>query len=160
MVDFMTGRLDPAITTIADKIQRSYSAVHDALRRLRQAGFLQWIRRSRKTESKGEAGPQIEQISNAYALLVPQEMQGYLTRLLGKAPAPACEQSRRDQQQAEFRRMLDQLTAREYHDHFWSGDRLAGETMRKISEAVDRLALSQERESGRAVVTGGVLYTP
>ncbi|WDF71333.1 hypothetical protein [Novosphingobium sp. KACC 22771] len=66
LVDYATGRLEPAINTIAERTGYSYSAVHNALARLRDRGFLKWIRRSRKTENKGEAGPQVVQIPNAY----------------------------------------------------------------------------------------------
>lgn len=150
IVDFGTGRLEPAIATIAERIQRSYSAVHDALRRLRQAGFLHWMRRSRKLDNANTAGPQVEQITNAYALLVPKEMKGWLAKLIGKPPTPECHADHRKAASEEFEHMLGQLSASDYQAAFWDGDNLVGETLRRIAQLVD------ERESGRAVETGGV----
>lgn len=48
-VDYASGRLDPALRTIADATGHAYSAVHDALVRLRNHGFLTWARRSNAT---------------------------------------------------------------------------------------------------------------
>lgn len=159
LVDYATGRLEPAIATIAEGIGRSYSAVHDALVRLRRAGFVHWMRRSRPIEDAGPTGPQVEQISNAYALLAPKVMRGWLARLIGKSPAPACEDDRRAADKAEFDRMLGGLSASEYQAQFWEGDDLLGETLRKIAAAVDARE-EQDRESGRARETGGVVPTP
>lgn len=57
LVDYTTGRLEPANATIAAEIGLSYSAVHDGLRRLRRAGFLDWMRRSRPVEHPEPAVP-------------------------------------------------------------------------------------------------------
>lgn len=153
-VDYATGRLEPAIATIADAIGRSYSAVHDALCRLRQAGFLHWMRRSRPIDDPQPGGPQVEQVPNAYALLVPDAMRQWLASLFGVAPAAACEVERRKQQQAAFERMLAGLTAEERHEATWNGDKLLGETLRRLASLVDRRDF-QKGESGRARETGG-----
>lgn len=159
LVDYATGRLEPAIATIAEGIGRSYSAVHDALVRLRRAGFLHWMRRSRPIEDAGPHGPQVEQVSNAYALLAPRALQGWLSRLIGKTPAPACDNDRRAADKAEFDRMVSTLSASEYQAQFWQGDDLLGETLRRIAAAVDARE-KQHRESGRTRETGGVVPTP
>lgn len=160
LVDYATGRLEPAIATIASEIGRSYSAVHDALRRLRRAGFLNWIRRSRPIKDPEPSGPQVEQVSNAYALLAPEAMKGWLIRLIGKAPAPACDADRRAADKASFDRMLTQLTAREYvEQQAWRGDDLLGETLKRLARLVDERD-GQQRESGRSGETGGVVPTP
>lgn len=159
LVDYTTGRLEPAIATIAAEIGRSYSAVHDGLRRLRRAGFLHWMRRSRPVEHPEPGGPHVEQVSNAYALLAPKEMKGWLSRLLGKAPPPACEDDRRRMDREAFETMLAGPTAKERHEATWSGDDLLGETLARLAAALDRrdAALC---ESGRAGETGGVVPTP
>ncbi len=149
-VNFADGRLEPAIATIADRVGRSYAAVHRALCRLREAGFIHWIRRSRKIDSEGHAGPQVEQISNAYALLVPKELEFFLSRLLGRGPLPDCDRWRREQQDAEWEAMLGTLTLRERHDATWNGDQLVGESLARIAAALD------ERESIRVRETGGI----
>lgn len=143
-VDFKTGTLEPAIATIADAVGHSYGAVHNALRRLRATGFLHWVRRSRPTARQGEAGPQVVQIPNAYALLVPKSIEGLIKHLLGKAPIPDDARWKKDQQAAEWQTMLDSLSAQELVRDTWTGDRLAGETLARIARLLD-----QERESSR-----------
>jgi len=154
LVDYRTGRLEPAITTIAEGVGRSYSAVHDALRRLRAAGFLHWMRRSRPIEDPQPGGQQVEQVPNAYALLVPQSMTDWMRSLFRKAPPPACEEDRRRQSKADFEEMLAGLTAEERHGATWNGDRLLGETLRNLAAAIDRRDF-QKGESGRRGETGG-----
>ncbi len=65
-LDFKTGQLDPAITALMKVTALSKNAVVDALKRLREHGFLDWVRRSEKTTNVGEAGPQRQQATNAY----------------------------------------------------------------------------------------------
>lgn len=144
-VDFKKGTLEPAISTIADTVGHSYAAVHAALRRLRTAGFLHWVRRIRPTERRGEAGPQVEQITNAYALLIPKSIEGLIKHLLGKAPIPDDARWRKEAQAAEWQSMLDSLSAQELQRDTWIGDNLAGETLARIARIVD-----QQRESSRA----------
>lgn len=136
-VDFASGRLDPAIRTIADAIGRSYSAVHEALNRLRIAGFLNWIRRSQPVENPEPDGPQVEQATNAYGLLVPAPIQTWLRRLIGKAPVPACEEDRRRQERSAYEAMLASMTTAEAHEASWNGDRLLGETLKRLAAAID-----------------------
>lgn len=161
IVEFATGRLEPAIATIAEEIGHSYSAVHEALCRLRRQGFLQWIRRSRPTGNKGEAGPQVEQISNAYALVLPDEIEGIVRRLVYDGPAPADELERREQARRDWKAMVDQLSPIALVKDFWHGDRLRGGTVAEVGDAVARVAAAwearerQERESGRHRETGG-----
>lgn len=143
-VDFATGTLEPAVATIAETVGHSYAAVHAALRRLRSAGFLHWIRRSRPTENKGVAGPQVEQITNAYALLIPKKFEALIQRLLGRSPTPDDVQWATTQRQAEWQAMLDSLSAQELVTETWCGDQLAGETLARIGRLLD------ERESSRA----------
>ncbi|BBC72941.1 conserved hypothetical protein [Altererythrobacter sp. B11] len=154
-VDYTTGRLEPAIRTIADAIGRAYSAVHEALCRLRKHGFLHWMRRSQPIKDPVPGGPRVEQASNAYALLVPEGMKGWLARLLGTRKPPACEEDRHRRKREEFEHMLASLSAREYADAFtWNGDRLIGETLRRLAAAVDRRE-SPKGESGGSDETGG-----
>jgi len=137
-VDYASGRLEPALRTIAEAIGRSYSAVHEALCRLRAEGFLHWMRRSEPIEDPEPGGPQVRQASNAYGLCVPTGMERWLGRLLGKGPAPACEQDRRKAERAAFDAMLAGLTAAEAHEATWNGDRLLGETLARVAAAIDR----------------------
>lgn len=153
-VDFATGRLEPAIATIAQGIGRSYSAAHDALCRLRKEGFLHWMRRSRPIEEPEPGGPQVEQVPNAYALLVPEPVKRWMRSLFGKTPTPTCEEERRKRERADFEAMLAGLTAEERHDTTWNGDSLLGETLRRLAAAVDAREI-QKGESGTTGETGG-----
>lgn len=65
-IDFATGRLFPSYDTIADWAVCSRNAAIDALRRLKSRGFIDWVRRSIRTDNEGEFAPQREQTSNAY----------------------------------------------------------------------------------------------
>ncbi len=143
-VDFKTGTLEPAVATIAEAVGHSYAAVHAALRRLRSAGFLHWVRRSRAKDNAGSAGPQVEQIPNAYALLIPKVIEPFIRNLLGKAPVPDDVRWRKEQQKQEWSDMLAGLSAQDLLTDTWTGDQLAGETLARIARLLD------ERESSRA----------
>lgn len=155
-IDFATGRLDPAIATIAAGIGRSYSAVHEALCRLRTQGFLHWMRRSRPIANPEPDGPQVEQISNAYALLVPTEMKAWLTVLLRKKKGkmPGCEEDRRKREREAYEAMLSTMSTEDRHAATWDGDCLVGETLRRLARAIDERDVLN-RESGRHGETVG-----
>jgi len=68
-VDFATGRCDPALDTLCAKAKRSRDTVVKAVERLRSHGFIDKVRRTRKTGRARSEGPQREQISNAYDLI-------------------------------------------------------------------------------------------
>lgn len=154
-VDYASGRLDPALRTIADAIGRAYSAVHEAMKRLRKAGFLHWIRRSKPVEDPEPGGPKVEQASNAYALLCPEALRPWLQRLLGKPSAPECDADRRRRERDEFEAMLAGLSAQDRLATTWTGDSLLGETLRRLAKAVDARTM-QERESSTTDETGGI----
>lgn len=151
IVDFATGRLEPAVQSIADHIGRSYGAVHNALKALRRHGFLHWIRRSRAADTKGEAGPQSVQIPSAYVLLFPARLQPLVEHIMGDAPVPADEEWRREQQKASYEDMLARLSTPEFLQATWDGDDALGETLRRIAELLD-----QERESTKMRDSGGL----
>lgn len=65
-MDFATGRLFPAIETIAARAGCHRNSVIAALQRLRDHGFIAWVRRTVKTANEGAFAPQREQTSNAY----------------------------------------------------------------------------------------------
>lgn len=153
-VDFMTGRLEPAIATIADEIGRSYSAVHDALCRLRREGFLHWMRRSRPIKNPVPGGPQVEQIQNAYALLIPKGMKDWMRSLFRRGAAPQCELDRRKADKEAFEAMLANLSCEERHVATWNGDNLLGETLQRLAAQLDRRDLNKG-ESGTERETGG-----
>jgi hypothetical protein len=125
LVDFKTGRLDPAIDTIAARICKARSAVIRALSRLREHGFINWIRRSEPVDNDG-AGPQVRQISNAYGFGMPAEAAAWVDKWQGKSPLPDDELVRLDMQQAELAAMLSQASLVEVVDYRTDDPLLAG----------------------------------
>jgi hypothetical protein len=65
-LDFKTGRSEPELLTIMKWTGLSKPAVVAGLARLRDHGFLDWVRRSIRVGRKGQPGPQRKQTSNAY----------------------------------------------------------------------------------------------
>lgn len=99
LVDYSTGQLDPSYAEIAARCRRSRSAVAEGLARLREAGFLDWLRRFDDDPAQaGERGPQIKQVSNAYRFVMP----AFIARLLGfqgqGVPLPEDDEDRRRDQ--------------------------------------------------------------
>lgn len=116
LIDYKTGRLDPAITTLAQRIGRSVAAVADALKRLKEHGFLEWLRRYVPTGNAGLRGPQVKQTSNAYRLMLPAQVLRSMT-----APPPQDDSYRRKQAAEDGRMMiaalpLDEQPAEMIHD--------------------------------------------
>jgi hypothetical protein len=100
-VDWKTGRLEPAIDTIARAVKLARSAVISALARLKAQGFLEWMRRTEVIEDAEGPGPRVRQVSNAYRLVPPASWAKRIgmraAELVGRkrgpqpAPAPAAE---------------------------------------------------------------------
>jgi hypothetical protein len=76
------GRLDPTYQWIADHVHHSRSAVGDALKRLKEHGFLDWIRRCQPIEDAEPDEQQTEQIANAYILPLPASASERVRRML------------------------------------------------------------------------------
>ncbi|MBF5080018.1 helix-turn-helix domain-containing protein [Paracoccus sp. NBH48] len=94
LVNFKSGRLDPSLDYITDKLCRSRDAVVRALKALRDHGFLDWLRRYEPAPNEGR-GPQIRQVSNAYRLSAPKRALALLGRWAGKPAAPDDDQAAR-----------------------------------------------------------------
>jgi len=87
LVSYRTGRLDPAVTYLMEKLRRSRDAVVRALAVLRSHGFLDWLRRYEPTGHEGR-GPQVRQVSNAYRLSLPTQAAQLLGRWGQYVPLP------------------------------------------------------------------------
>lgn len=85
LIDYRTGRLEPSLDYLMQKLKRSRDAIHRALKALRAAGFLDWMRRYEPTHNEGR-GPQVKQASNAYRLFLPQKAVQALGRLAAASP--------------------------------------------------------------------------
>lgn len=113
LMDFKTGRLDPCIDTICAKLRRSRAAVVSALARLRDRGFLNWIRRTEPIDNDG-AGPQVRQISNAYGFGLPPAAEAAVRRMQARPPVPADEADRLQRAREELEAMLATLPLDEF----------------------------------------------
>ena len=87
LVSYRTGRLEPSVAFLMQKLRRSKSAIYDALNALRTHGFLDWRRRYEPTGREGR-GPQLRQTSNAYRLSLPARALRLLGRLMQAPPLP------------------------------------------------------------------------
>lgn len=110
IVDYKTGRLDPSIDFLMRQLRRSRAAIVHALARLKEHGFIEWIRRTEPTGNEG-FGPQVRQITNAYRLCLPAAARRMVDRITGKGPVPVDEQQRREMAAQEMEAMLQSLPA-------------------------------------------------
>lgn len=98
LVDFKSGRLEPSIATLMKRLRRSRDAIVRALNALRSHGFVDWLRRYVPTDNDG-AGPQVQQTSNAYRLMMPKRAQEALGKYGKPSPIPE------DRAQADLERL-------------------------------------------------------
>lgn len=141
LVDYRSGRLEPALETIMRLCRRSKDAVVRALANLRRHGFLDWLRRYEPTDREG-AGPQVQQTSNAYRLSLPARAAALVGRWFSPPP-PADDAHRRASAAAEAQAMLDALPL------FEQGSASLGRDS-ALGAALDRLgSVLMERESAR-----------
>ncbi|TCP98164.1 hypothetical protein C8J46_105317 [Sphingomonas sp. PP-F2F-A104-K0414] len=111
MIDFKTGRLEPAIATLATRLSRSRGAIVKALARLKDHGFLNWIRRFEPIKDPDTFGPQVKQVTNAYWFGLPKEAADMVRRMMGKGPMPDDEVTRRKANEEETAAMLATISA-------------------------------------------------
>ena len=108
LVDYRTGRLEPALTTIMRRVKRSKDAVVRALANLRTHGFLDWMRRWEPTGDT-QGGPPVKQATNAYRLFLPPAAEALLGCLASPAPHPEDIEHARAAQLAAVVAMVDGL---------------------------------------------------
>lgn len=140
MVDYKTGRLEPAIATICKRIRRLRAAVVSAMARLKEHGFLDWVRRSEPTGNQG-AGPQVRQITNAYGFGLPATAAAWVKKILGNGPLPDCEVARREQQAAETDALLDTLSLPE-RVHATVEDPQLADVLARMAASIERNSAS------------------
>lgn len=148
IIDFKTGRLEPAIATICERIRRSRAAVVRALARLKAHGFLDWVRRTEPIDNAG-AGPQVRQITNAYGFdlaSLPRSAAAWVRKILGKGPPPDCEVARGEQARAETDAMLDTVPLDEAA-RFHAGDGPLGDALADLGRALGRSASSRKGQN-------------
>jgi hypothetical protein len=85
-LNYDSGRLDPSYAAIARKANLCERAVANALKRLRELGILNWVRRCAEKWIDGRHA--LEQETNAYAVLPPSQWRGYKEPPEPPPPAP------------------------------------------------------------------------
>ena len=83
-LNYASGRLDPSYAAIARKANVCERTVASALKRLREIGILNWVRRCAQSWQDGRFV--LEQETNAYAVLPSSQWRGY--REPPEAPPP------------------------------------------------------------------------
>ena len=145
LVDFRTGRLEPSIATIMEKVRRSRDAVVTALKALRTHGFLDWLRRYEPTGNEGR-GPQVQQASNAYRLSLPEKALRFLGRF-GKAPPPPDDHSvAREARAAELDAYRKALPLDE-RALFAAGDTPLGQALARLGKSMEQRESAKQTES-------------
>ena len=145
LIDFRTGRLEPSITTIMDRLGRSRDTIVRALKNLRAHGFIDWLRRYEPTGNEGR-GPQVQQTSNAYRLSLPEKARQFLGWFSKAAPLPddlAAEQESRAAELDAYRKSLplDELAL------FEAGDSPLGRALAALGKAVKKRESDKQTES-------------
>ena len=90
LTDFATGRCQPCIETIMAKTRFARPTVIALLKKLRSAGFLDWVRRTVRIEDAQPGEQRVAQTSNSYFFDVaslPKRAKAYLKQLLDRKPA-------------------------------------------------------------------------
>lgn len=143
LVDFRTGRLDPSINTLMDKLCRSRDAIVRALKALRTHGFIDWLRRYVPADDPtGQI--QVQQTSNAYRLSMPQCALKLLGRYGQQSPTPDDEQHRRDEHDAMIEEHRKSLSMAERPLFDIEDDKLA-QSLSRLGAALER----KNRESAK-----------
>lgn len=79
--DFATGICEPCLDTLMQKTRLARATVVRALAILADEGFINWIRRTVRTDNDPDEGPAVRQVSNAYFFDLTQLPQRVLKRL-------------------------------------------------------------------------------
>lgn len=145
--DFMSGRLDPSHAEIALKAKVSVRTVVRCLARLREHKFVGWIHRCVSTGNDG-AGPQVQQITNAYWFALKGRAAGLVKLFLARLrpPLPDDELARHAQREEATEAMLDRTSAEEVA-RFRLGVSPLGDALASLGRALDTSASDTTAEN-------------
>lgn len=146
LVDYRTGRLEPAIATMMEKTGRCRAAIVRGLKNLRAHGFLDWIRRYVPTDNDG-AGVQVQQTSNAYRLFMPKRALALLGRYGQKPPAPDDFDYAQQAHAALVEDMLKGLSDLERIDAEMGADNPLGASLKRLRIAMKKRESAKQTES-------------
>ena len=147
LIDYKTGRLDPSISTLCERLRRCRAAIVRALAALRAAGFLDWLRRYEPTGNEGR-GPQVQQTSNAYRLSLPPMAAKMIGRHWTPPPVPDDDSARREAAQRESEAMLASLPLWE-RPLVECEDSALGEILSRLGRAVTERESAKQTESSQ-----------
>ena len=145
LVSFRTGRLEPSLNWICDKLRRSRDAVVRGLNALREHGFLEWMRRFEPTRHDGR-GPQVRQVSNAYRLSAPKRAMALLGRWSGRPSLPDDDGIARDDRKAIEANHIASLDLSSFAA-FQLGDTPLGRALAQMGQALDLRESAKRTES-------------
>jgi hypothetical protein len=144
LIDYKTGRLEPALLTLMARTRRSKDAVVRALAALRRHGFVDWVRRYIPTGNRGP-GPQVQQTSNAYRLALPRAAERLLGRAGEDAPPPEDHTHALETRRALFRAQLAEADPEERNAALFGQGPMAS-AFSKMERVFEQ---RRERESAR-----------
>lgn len=114
LIDFKTGRLDPSIKTLAKRINIAPKTVCAALKRLREHGFINWVRRYEVTNAERKFSlPQLKQATNAYFLELPEIAKNILGKMFAAPPLPEDFEHEKQMKEQKITEQLKSLTFKE-----------------------------------------------
>ena len=145
LVSFKTGRLDPSLDWIMDKLKRSRDTVVRALKALRDHGFLGWLRRYEPIPNEGR-GPQVRQVSNAYRLFAPKHALALLGRWSGRPSLPGDDAAARADRKAIEAEHVASLDLGAFAS-FQCGDSPLGRALAQMGKALDLRESAKRTES-------------
>ena len=145
LIDFRTGRLEPSITTIMDRLGRSRDTIVRALKNLRAHGFIDWLRRYEPTGNEGR-GPQVQQTSNAYRLSLPEKARQFLGRF-GKAPPPPADHGQDQQAWSEAIDAYKTTLPLDERTQLDAGDSPLGKALVMLAKSVMKRESDNQTES-------------
>ncbi|WP_405200893.1 helix-turn-helix domain-containing protein [Zymomonas mobilis] len=156
LVDYKTGRLDPSIEFLCERVGCARATIIRALKDMRDCGFIRWIRRSVKLDTEG-AGPRRKQVSNAYGFLSPASWPEIARETFNrvmrrkKPPVPDDTACRIAEDQAATEAMVGSLPTEAWVDEIFTRQRPASqagkeETSSELAETLKRLGRAIEKE--------------
>ena len=144
LIDYKTGRLEPALLTLMARTRRSKDAVVRALAALRRHGFVDWVRRYIRT-GNGGPGPQVQQTSNAYRLALPPAAERLLGRAGEDAPAPDDYAVQLEARRAQWRAYLAEADVEDRNAALFGSGKMA-DAFSRIERVMQQ---RRQRESAR-----------
>lgn len=146
LVDYHTGRLEPSLDTMMQRLNRSRDAIVRALKALRSHGFIDWLRRYVPTGEEGFGKPKYHQTSNAYRLLMPSAALKALGRYGTKAPIPDDFAQAQQEQAENLKVMEDSLSREEFAQHIIEDTGLAA-SLARLGASLDKKKREYAKQS-------------